>query len=146
MLSLQIADGWLMGTPCVTTRIGSEGMMSSSHSDDKWGGAIAATNTDFITQAVNLYTSPSQFNNAQAAGLSLLQQLFDRQQHSATLCAILNRMLSNVAAYRDSDVIGQLLWHQQLRSTEYFSKYVATKQELSTLKQQQQQQLAAKQS
>ena len=71
-----------MGTPCVTTRIGSEGMYAGA----AWGGAVCASEDDFVLKAVQLYISAAAFADAQTHGLRLLQQHFSRDTNAASLC------------------------------------------------------------
>jgi O-antigen biosynthesis protein len=122
-------DAWKCGLPVVTTRSGSEGMVE----DDKletFGGIVASRDDEFIQAACTLYTDEQQWT------LSM--------SHAHDVCArqcgweLMGRELSNVVRdyhiRRDRDYTRNLLWHQSVRSTEYFSKYIEGKEATMELK------------
>ncbi len=120
----KIADGWAAGTPAVTTLIGAEGMSDLG----QWGGLIAHSESEFIDAAIHLYQDDEQWRVAQANGFRLLKQLFDKDVESEKLITVLLSLSKNTESIRAKNSVGSLLWHQTLRSTEYFSRWIELKQ------------------
>ena len=81
--SLQIADGWLVGTPSVTTPLGAEGMCVPG--SPEWGGVIAGSDDGVVAAAAALYQDETAFAAHQQSGLTALQTLFDRRTHTSAL-------------------------------------------------------------
>ncbi|RLN87776.1 hypothetical protein BBJ28_00025484, partial [Nothophytophthora sp. Chile5] len=61
----KIADSWFVGTPCVTTGVGAEGMPSVNPA--AWGGAIANFPQAFAAEMQRLYDDESRWQIAQDA-------------------------------------------------------------------------------
>jgi O-antigen biosynthesis protein len=80
---LQIADGWLVGTPTVTTPIGAEGLTPADAR--VFGGIVARNDAEFIEGAVTLYNDSKIHGACQANGVSLLRTLLHGNDHRAAL-------------------------------------------------------------
>lgn len=119
----KLADAMACGTPSVTTAIGSEGM----HGDMPWGGAVVDSAADFADAAVALYEDENRWLQAQAQGLAILQQRFDRPRLGAELITRLTQLSENLEAHRRNNFIGQMLRHHSLKSTQYMSQWIAAK-------------------
>ncbi|KAK9811810.1 hypothetical protein WJX72_010518 [[Myrmecia] bisecta] len=122
----KIADSWAHGLPVVTTSVGSEGMQVEGK---PWGGVAEANDAErFAEQAAELYLDAEAWRQAQAAGLDLLGELYDQDSNLAALKAGFKQALSRMERHRQVDLIGAILWTQQMRSTEYFSRWIEMKE------------------
>lgn len=122
----KIADGWFAGTPCVSTTLGAEGMNHES----SFGGYVTDSWREFAEFAVELYLNENEWRKAQAVGFSLVQKLFSQDAQLISLTAALNVLSSNqsdTAAIRAKNVVGEILWREQYRSTEFFSRWIEEK-------------------
>jgi hypothetical protein len=132
----KIVDAWVFGMPVVTTPIGSEGMTISRNDDVSggdggvvFGGSIASTLEVFCQEAVDLARDQGVYRQAQISGF-LLRELFSA---SANWKQVQTRLLDvldgdTLAHKRKRDPTRAMLWHQSLRSTEYFSRWVEMKE------------------
>ncbi len=119
----KIADGWFAGTPCVATSIGAEGMTGSF----PFGGYVENSWVKFAERAVDLYRNEIRWNEAQQAGLSVLRDMFAADSQLLDLTTALNTTLRDKAAIRAKNVVGEILWREQNRSTEFFSRWIEAK-------------------
>lgn len=126
----KILDAWRYGMPVITTPIGSEGIVPQQD-DDHFGGAVCLTVDDFCENAVALMLNTDGcYSKAQKDGFRLLRTEFHAgrnwdtvQQHLQAL-----RHHDTLADSRQRDPIQAMLWHQSLRSTKYFSKWIEEKE------------------
>jgi hypothetical protein len=91
-----------------------------------WGGAVVGNDAEFVHAAVNLYTNPEHWVAAQSTASALLESLC-----GGPLDRVLWRLSEAVRCvdkHRQEDFVRGVLWHQSLRSTEYFSKYIEAKE------------------
>mmetsp|Transcript_17571 Transcript_17571/g.43833 ORF Transcript_17571/g.43833 Transcript_17571/m.43833 type:complete len:550 (-) Transcript_17571:1259-2908(-) len=139
----KIVDAWTFGMPVVTTPIGSEGMTGSIHdSDDNdnntqaeagFGGSIASTLDEFCNHAIHLARRPEAYRQAQIRGRFLLKKLFDADENWNHVQERLLEMMDKeyLSRQRQTDYTQAMLWHQSLRSTEYFSRWVELKERIA---------------
>lgn len=119
----KITDGWWVGTPVVTTPIGAEGMSDQF----AWGGEIAESSHDFANRAIQLYTVPTLWEEAQNRGYTILGELYLQKTNSAQLIQILKEIKENLNEIRRDNSIGSILNFHLYRSTEYFSRWIEEK-------------------
>jgi hypothetical protein len=120
----KILDGWAGGAPCVTTPIGAEGMGFPAA---EWGGRVAADPDALAAAAIELHEDESAWARAAAAGARLLRDQFDGRRIRARFVEVIERAWATRADRRARDFLGSLLWHQSLRGTEYFSRWIELK-------------------
>ena len=118
----KIVDAWRFGLPVVSTEIGAEGMRKSND----WGGRIAHSVDGHVAAAVELYSNEMEWVDASRQGSELLHTLFPVSQWD-TVMAKLTSAVQNRDEMRRSDYQGAILWHQTIRSTEYFSRWIECK-------------------
>ena len=129
----KIVDAWSHGLPVVTTVIGSEGMenfQNNSTKDDTWGGRGGARNAeDVINDAVSMcLSSPAKWSSYQQHGYALLKTLYDRERNLQSIHNAIDARYAELEEYRNSNYLGRMLWSQQMRATEYFSRWVELKE------------------
>lgn len=119
----KIADGWCAGTPVVSTPIGAEGMGDPT----AWGGLVADSTQSFCDAAAALYTEEALWQKCTAQGRTILRERFEPSRNGAKLIAKLLDLKQNLAAQRQQNLVGRILWREEARSTEYFSRWIELK-------------------
>ncbi|MDK1287654.1 glycosyltransferase [Pseudoalteromonas umbrosa] len=119
----KLLEAMLTQTPCVTTKIGAEGM----HGDLPWHGAITTCDETFIEAAVSLYTNQQDFHQAQKNGLKILHDRYDKKELSTRLINKIAEIQKNLVPHRTQNFFGQMLKHHTLRSTQYMSQWIEEK-------------------
>ena len=139
----KIVDAWTFGMPVVTTPIGSEGMTRQIHDNDddnkhlhddaEFGGSIASNLDGFCNHAIRLATRPEAYRQAQIRGRFLLKKLFDAEENWNHVQERLLEVMDKeyLSQQRETDYTQAILWHQSLRSTEYFSRWVELKERIA---------------
>ncbi|KAI9979681.1 hypothetical protein PInf_028094 [Phytophthora infestans] len=122
----KIADSWFVGTPCVSTSIGAEGMTLDSV---PWGGVIANVPQDFATEMQRLYSDKPKWSAAQGAGVNTCLTSYNRSNNADSLMERVERLMQDKHALRLENWMGRILWSEKFRATEYMSKYIRGKSE-----------------
>lgn len=120
----KIADSWFVGTPCVSTSIGSEGMTLENM---PWGGAVADDPQAFVTDMQRLYNDEPHWNTARDAGVVACSERYDRSRNADRLMERVERAMSEKHALRENNWMGRILWSEKFRATEYMSRYIRAK-------------------
>lgn len=119
----KIWEGMLYGVPNVTTEVGAEGMQWNG----LWNGFVANSDEDFIEKAVQLYTSESDWNQAQENGYEIAKNLFDWETFETQFKEKVDSLFENLQKHREANFLGQILQHHSLNSTKYMSKWIEAK-------------------
>lgn len=119
----KLIEAMLCGTPSVTTPIGAEAM----HAGMPWPGVIAQSAADIANAAVQLYSDPQRWAEAQDAGRALLAARFRRQVHGPALIDSINACRADLARRRRDNFTGSMLRHHQHKSTQYMSQWIEEK-------------------
>ncbi len=119
----KIADGWCVGTPCVSTSVGAEGMTGGL----PFGGVVHDDFDNFATSVADLYTAPDLWQKAQQRGIDIIRRLFNPETEVQIFLSALEKVINHHDQIRNTNLVGSLLWHQQHRSTEYFSRWIELK-------------------
>ncbi|KUF75760.1 hypothetical protein AM587_10005853 [Phytophthora nicotianae] len=122
----KIADTWFVGTPCVSTSIGAEGMTSDII---PWGGAIANDPKGFVSEMQRLYNDEPIWSAAQEAGVRCCSTFYSRSSNADSLMERIERTMLEKQALRQQNWMGRILWSEKFRATEYMSKYIRGKNE-----------------
>jgi glycosyltransferase involved in cell wall biosynthesis len=123
----KISDGWRAGLPVITTPIGAEGM-SLIQSPPVFGGAVTHSAEEFSEAAVRLYTDPVEWTRTREQGYTVLREHFHYTANAKRLSETLSALSQNIQTRRERNFIGQILHHQSMRSTKYFSKWIELKE------------------
>jgi len=133
----KIVDAWWHGLPVATTPIGAEGMGGGEEYDGDsvpglpvgWGGMHSARTSDEIAeQAGWLYRDNALWHQSQRRGFELLREFYDRDSTLDAVFSAIHRARSGMATARLKKFTSAILWQQQMRSTEYFSKWIELKE------------------
>lgn len=122
----KISDGWSVGTPCVATSIAAEGM----HEGLPFGGCVEDDCDRYAEQAVNLYVDCNQWQSSQDKAIKIINSLFNLDKNHKSFISAIESAINNISENRQRNFIGQILWHQQHRSTEFFSRWIEVKNQL----------------
>ncbi|MCG6576075.1 glycosyltransferase [Pseudomonas sp. AF32] len=119
----KLIEAMLCGTPSVTTPIGAEAM----HDTMPWPGTIATSAEGIANAAVQLYSDPTRWAQAQDAGRALLANRYRQQVHGPALIESVLACRANLAQRRRDNFIGSMLRHHQHKSTQYMSQWIEEK-------------------
>lgn len=125
----KIVDAWRHSVPVVTTDVGAEGMTPVDVGDD--AGMLTANDTaSLVSAVVELYKDGASDARRKYVdnGHVLLKQLYDPTRNLNRLDSAVKNALSDLPERRKCDYTASLLWHQNARSTEYFSKWIELKE------------------
>lgn len=91
---------------------------------EEWGGLCGATTAATVAAtAALLYSDERLWRGCQRRGFSLLRQLYDRERNLERVLAAVGEAQRGLEARRRGDWVGAMLWLQQLRASEYFSRW-----------------------
>lgn len=111
-------------TPSVTTHIGAEGIAPG----EQWPGAVVTEQSQFIESAVKLYCDEQVWQQASTACPSLLNVYLQSVASGNTLLfETIEQARMDIHAYRASLFQQGLVWHHSLRSTQFMSQWIETK-------------------
>ena len=127
-IKTKLADAMLNGTPNVTTSVGVEGMRKGL----PWAGAVANDAETLADAAVSLYQHGADWREAQANGFEIVRRLFDARNNGEALIRRLLDVKENLAGHRQKQFTGLMLRHHHQRSTEFMSRWIETKNILSS--------------
>ncbi|MGV6828153.1 MAG: glycosyltransferase [Flavobacteriales bacterium] len=119
----KILDAFKNGTPCVTSSIGVEGISAIQD----FGGHVEDEKENFITAAIQLYTSKSNWKAAQEKGFNLIQNSFNEIYFYKPFITKIIELLKSISTHREYHFMGQILQHQHMQSTKYLSKWIEEK-------------------
>ncbi len=119
----KLLDAMQCGTPAVTTSVGAEGM----HGSLEFNGSISDTPEAFAKAAVDLYTSPESWQEAQTKGVEIINTRFQADFWQPVFVERLNHHKENLADHRLHNFTGAMLWHQSLQASKFMSKWIELK-------------------
>ena len=123
----KLLDAMMNGTPSVTTSIGAEGMKGAF----EWPGSIENEPEAFAQAAVQAYKDEKVWIEARNKIRPLVNSRFDRIEHGQRFLAEANGIRQNLASHRKQNFVGAMLNHHTMRSTEFMSRWIETKNRLS---------------
>lgn len=143
---LQVVDSWWHGLPVVTSGIGAEGMTAADAPPEDvaaaaaaaegghalpaaWGGLVSSGGAgELAAAAVQLYSDEQLWQACQRRGFELLRLLYSRQRTLDRVLRAVEGAAAEIEERRSADYVGAMLWQQQLRATEYFSRWIELKE------------------
>ena len=119
----KLIEAMQCGTPRVTTKLGAEAM----HGNLQWSGAIADASEDFAQAAVNIYTDKSAWEVAQQNGVSIINQIYPKEKLGTAIIKRIADLQSHLEVHRQRNFIGSMIMHHSMRSTEFMSRWIESK-------------------
>ena len=94
-----------------------------------WGGLWKAScASELARDAAILYSNPSMWTAMVAQGRHILEEEFSPKASELALDTVLDTAMASLELGRRRDYLGQMLWGQQYRATEYFSRWIELKE------------------
>lgn len=122
----KITDGWSVGTPAVSTEIGAEGICPV---EDFGGNVVPVQSDDFAKAAVALYSDEDEWNIQSRRSLEAIRRYQSVTINEGRLDQFIQGMINDLEEWRRKNIIGSILWREQYRSTEFFSRWIEIKQQ-----------------
>lgn len=120
----KIAESWRAGVPVVTTPVGSEGMCLE---DGRFGGLIAKSDAEFVGQAVTIYQSEQMAKESVEVGQQTMREKFSFETNFLHFFQTIEGVSKIKRRLRNQRWIQKILWREQFRSTQYFSRWIELK-------------------
>lgn len=119
----KILDGWLSGTPTVTTPVGAESMAG----EHDWGYPLSEDPAQFAETVARLYMDKAVWLSVRDAGSRALASGFSYQQHATTFIERLENIAANLHAHRNRNIWGRILRRTEHRAEEFMSRWIEAK-------------------
>ena len=119
----KILEGWLSGTPTVTTPIGAESMAA----EDAWGYALSDNPEQFARTVAQLYQNKSEWLAVRDAGLHALRHGFNYSDHAGAFIQRVEAIADNLEAHRNRNIWGRILRRTEHRAEEFMSRWIEAK-------------------
>ena len=119
----KVLTGWAAGTPCVGTAIAAEGICEGL----PFGGFVEDEWDQFAERAVRLHQDQGCWEQASADGLTVVKELYGTEKNSKKFILDIEKLITERVERRSRNFIGAMLWREQNRSTEFFSRWIESK-------------------
>ena len=123
----KLADAMLSGTPSITTSIGAESM----YGNYDWPGFVKNTVEDIAGSAIELYNSEKIWSEKQKNGLSIINNIFNKNVNENTFVDKLHEISSTLEKQRNKNFTGMMLRHHTMKSAMYMSQWIEAKNKLN---------------
>lgn len=117
----KILDAWRVGTAVLTTSIGAEGLFPG----ENWPGIVEDNFSDWADCLSQLQANQTIYPNAAAIHL---EKYFNSVDFFSSFAKKLHELRKELGTVRSKNWLGELLWTQQLRSTEFFSRWIEARE------------------
>ena len=124
----KLLEAMVVGTPSVTTTIGSEGISNDSF----WNGYIADDWEDFILKAIELYSNTMVWNTSQLSGVDILKHKFSIDMYRVSFFNSIETLSNTLNTHRKFNFIGAILQKESHASTKFMSKWIEAKNKIAT--------------
>ena len=94
--------------------------------ENDWPGAVTENTDDFIDAVLELYNDNAAWKAAQNK-TSLLLNHFDFDKHFIRFQNRIETLSKDYVNLREQNIIGSILWHHSMRSTEFMSRWIMEK-------------------
>lgn len=122
----KLLNGFINGTPSVTTSIGLEGIGNS----DELNLFTQDEPIGFSNLAIELYLKYQKWKETQNMGTDLINKNFNKVVFGEELYEKIIELDKNLDQHRATNIIGGILAHHTLQSTKYLSKWIEAKNNL----------------
>ncbi len=122
----KLLDGFMNGTPAVTTSIGVEGIGDS----DALNPITQDEASGFSNLAIELYLNKHKWKESQIMGTDLINKYFNKVVLGEEFYKKIIELDKNLNQHRATNIIGGILTHNTLQSTKYLSKWIEAKNKL----------------
>ncbi|MBC7396195.1 MAG: glycosyltransferase [Bdellovibrionales bacterium] len=123
----KLLEGFRYGLPCVTTKVGSEGILPQAMNIGLFPGKVANGEASFTDACIELYENERVWNEGRELAASLMQSHYGSQPEA--------QFKKMIAKLKEKHALGLLphwqsrvLRHELLNSHKYFSKWIEAKE------------------
>lgn len=123
----KVLEAWAGGVAVATTQIGAEGFASP------FAGHLLPErlDQDAARKLVAFYRDEDLLRQCQKDGFQALEKSHARTINGKFIEQQLKRLIESIDSVRTQDWLGQVLWREQFRSTEFFSRWLEAKSALA---------------
>lgn len=122
----KLMDGFINGTPSVTTSVGLEGIGNK----DELNLFTQDEPIGFSRLAIELYQNKYKWKETQNMGTDLINKYFNKVVFGEAFNKKIIELNKNLKQHRASNIIGGILAHKTMQSTKYLSKWIEAKNNL----------------
>lgn len=119
----KLVDAMKIGTPCVTSSIGAEGMFGNLEPN----GFIKDNPEEFTNKAIELFQDETLWESKQENGFEIINQRFNKKEHQENFLKMVGEITGKLKKHRLNNFTGQMLQHHTLQSTKFMSKWIEEK-------------------
>ena len=119
----KILEGWLTGTPTITTPIGAESMTDV----ESLGYPPTTVVDDFCSVVEKAYYDQEYWQDLQRNGVNILAKNFSRNQFEDRFIQQITGVHQNLSDHRHRNFWGRILWTNQFRASEFMSRWIELK-------------------
>jgi glycosyltransferase involved in cell wall biosynthesis len=123
----KIVDAMINGTPCMTSKIGAEGLFGIHESN----GFVVDDAKEFADKAVELFSKKPLWSKKQENGFKVINDRFSIVEHQEALLNRLEAVLKNLDEHRLQNFAGLMLHYHTLQSTKYMSRWIEEKNKVN---------------
>lgn len=126
----KIVESWRVGLPVLTTSIGAEGMRLES---GEFGGAVSdytsagRETAEFVKATVSFYHDVEAQKKSVELGQQTMREKFSFETNFLNFYQTIEGIFKIKRRLRNQRWIQKILWREQFRSTQYFSKWIEAK-------------------
>ncbi len=119
----KIFDAMINGTPCITTKIGAEGIFGNL----KPNGFIEDNPKNFVERGLELYSNESLWSKKQKNGFKIINKRFNKLNFQEKFLNRIKWLKNNLSSHRKTNFIGNMLMHHSMLNTKYMSLWIEEK-------------------
>jgi glycosyltransferase involved in cell wall biosynthesis len=130
----KILEGFRHGLPCVTTKVGVEGLLPPKPADHEFPGLEANTASEFADACVRLYQDEALWIQKRMDAVRLLDDVYSEVDMAPK---ILDQLVHLLELKKGGDLPGwtsKILRHELMNSHKYFSKWIELKESTQSAK------------
>lgn len=122
----KLFDAMKVGTPSVTTPIGTEGTIFPT---EAWCGVVSSTEQGLIEGSIKLYQDQSYWETSQTHA-TVIRNRFSKLKLAPPLVQRLTHLRNDKTALRSFNFMGKMLRHHSLHSTRHLSNWIHLKNQM----------------
>ena len=125
----KLLEGFRYGLPCVTTKVGVEGLMPKDWGPDRFPGREANHEIDFAEACADLYQNEIHWTRSREQARKLMQTVY-ASAPGMQASQLLEKLTAQKASGELPNWQSKVLRHELLNSHKYFSKWIEAKEAL----------------
>ncbi|TYA92212.1 glycosyltransferase [Seonamhaeicola marinus] len=119
----KIIDAMVNGIPCVTTKIGAEGMFGGFEVN----GFVEDNPEDFAKRAIEMFQNETLWYEKQQNGFKVLNERFNKNDFQKAFLNKIEHLTLSIDNHRLQNFTGAILQHHSHQSTKFMSRWIEEK-------------------